>query len=233
MNVLAVGAHPDDLEILCGGTLAKCAARGDAVTMICAANGDCGSAVHTREEISAIRRREAEAAAAVIGAEYHCLDYPDLEIPLDMEARTKLVEIIRRCRPDFIIAHAPNDYMLDHRIAGELADVASFDATIPNLKTESPVCDRTVPIFHMDTAAGLGFAPTEYVDVTDHFEAKARMLACHESQVAWLKHHDAVNVDDVMEIVARFRGVQVGVKFAEGFRPAQMWGRITPNRLLP
>jgi LmbE family N-acetylglucosaminyl deacetylase len=233
MNILAVGAHPDDLEILCGGTLAKCAARGDAITMVCAANGDCGSAAHGREEIAAIRRREAEAAAAIIGAHFHSLDYSDLEIPLDMEARTKLVEIIRRCEPDFILAHAANDYMIDHRQAGALAEIASFDATIPNLKTTSPAYNRIVPIYHMDTIAGIAFDPTEYVDVTEHFETKMRMLACHESQVAWLRHHDAVQVDDLTEIVARFRGVQAGVKFAEGFRPAAQWGRLVAKRLLP
>lgn len=233
MNVLAVGAHPDDIEILCGGTLAKCVARGDSVTMVCAANGDCGSAVHGRDEIAAIRRTEAENAAAVIGADYYCLDYPDLEIPLDMEARAKLVEIVRCSRPDFILTHAPNDYMLDHRNAGQLAEVASFDATIPNLETESPVYDRIVPVYYMDTVAGIGFIPTEYVDISDHFETKARMLACHESQVAWLKHHDGVHVDDMMEITARFRGVQAGVQFAEGFRPVQMWGRLVAQRLLP
>ena len=233
VNVLAVGSHPDDIEILCGGTLAKCVARGDSVTMVCAANGDCGSAIHGREEIAAIRRKEAEAAAAIIGAGYYCLDYRDLEIPVDMEARTKLVEIVRRCKPDLVIAHAPNDYMLDHRNAGALAEVASFDATIPNLKTESPTYGRIAPVYYMDTVAGIGFEPTEYVNISEHFETKARMLACHESQVAWLKHHDGIHVDDMMEIVARFRGVQAGVAFAEGFRPAQMWGRLVAQRLLP
>lgn len=233
MNVLAVGSHPDDLEILCGGTLAKCVARGDSVTMVCAANGDCGSAVMGRAEISAIRRKEAEAAAAIIGATFYSLDYRDLEIPLDMEARTKLVEIIRRCRPDFILAHAANDYMLDHRNAGALAEVASFDATIPNLKTESPAYSCVVPIYCMDTINGVGFDPVDYVDITDYFDIKMRMLACHESQVAWLKHHDGVHVDDMMEVTARFRGVQSGVRYAEAFRPAQMWGRLTAQRLLP
>jgi len=233
MNILAVGSHPDDLEILCGGTLAKCAARGDHITMVCAANGDCGSAVHTRAEIAAIRRKEAEAAAAVIAAHYDCLDYSDLEIPVDMEARVKLVEIIRRSQPDLIITHSPNDYMLDHRNAGALAEVAGFDATIPNLKTESPVYNRLTPVYCMDTVAGLGFEPAEYVDITEHFATKARMLACHESQVAWLRHHDAINVDEMMEIMARFRGVQAGVRFAEGFRPVQLWGRVVARRLLP
>jgi LmbE family N-acetylglucosaminyl deacetylase len=233
MNVLAVGSHPDDLEILCGGTLAKYAARGDQVTMVCVANGDCGSAVHTRAEIRTIRRKEAEAAAAVIGARYYCLDYSDLEIPVDLEARAKLVDIIRRCQPDVIITHAANDYMLDHRNAGALAEVAGFDATIPNLKTESPVYERLTPVYCMDTVAGLGFEPTEYVDISEQFETKVRMLACHESQVAWLRHHDAINVDEMMEIMARFRGVQAGVRFAEGFRPLQLWGRVVARRLLP
>lgn len=232
MNVLAVGAHPDDLEILCGGTLARCAARGDAVVMVCAANGDCGSAVHGRAELAAIRRKEAETAAAMIGATYHCLDYSDLEIALDMEARVKLAEIIRAARPDFLITHAPNDYMLDHRNASVLTEMASFDATIPNVKTPSPP-HRMVPLYYMDTLVGVDFQPTEYVDVTDFFETKARMLACHESQVQWLRHHDVIQVDELMEATTRLRGLQAGVKYAEGFRGVQTWGRLVPYRLLP
>jgi LmbE family N-acetylglucosaminyl deacetylase len=233
MNVLAVGAHPDDLEILCGGTLAKYAQRGDRVTMVTCANGDCGSARHSREEIAAIRDQEARAAAAVIGAEYICLGFSDLEIALEMESRKTMAESIRRVQPDLILLHAPNDYMMDHRDAYTLAEHASFDATIPNLVTEHPPLQNPAPIFLMDTIVGLGFEPTEYVDVSEVFDTKMKMLECHASQVAWLQHHDAASPTRLMEIQTAFRGAQCGVRYAEGFRPQFTWGRVVARRLLP
>ena len=77
MRVLAVGAHPDDLELLCGGTLAKYAQLGHHVTMAVATNGEVGSMTLTKEEIAAVRKAEAAAAAAVIGADFVWMGYPD------------------------------------------------------------------------------------------------------------------------------------------------------------
>lgn len=233
MNILAVGAHPDDLEILCGGTLALYAQRGDRVTMVCAANGDCGSAQHSREEIAAIRDQEARAAAALIGAEYVCLGFSDLEIGTDIEARMKMADVIRRVQPDVLFMHAPDDYMMDHRDAYTLAEHASFDATVPNLVTDHPATQSPAPIFIMDTVAGLGFEPTEFVDVSDVFGTKMKMVECHQSQVAWIQHHDATAPAKMMEIQSAFRGMQCGVRHAEGFRPQFTWGRMVPRRLLP
>ena len=75
MNILAVGAHPDDVETMCAGTLAKYAAQGHKVFIATATNGNIGSAHHTMEEIGRIRKQEAANSAAIIGAEYICLDY--------------------------------------------------------------------------------------------------------------------------------------------------------------
>ena len=233
MNVLAVGAHPDDLEILCGGTLIKCVRRGDRVTMVTCANGDCGSAQHSREEIAAIRDKEARAAAVLIGAEYVCLGYSDLEIGLDMAARTKMAEVVRKAQPDLILLHSPQDYMMDHRNAYTLAEFASFDATIPNLPTDHPPIQKPTPLFLMDTVAGLGFEPTEFVDVTEVFELKVQALERHESQVAWIEHHDATSPVRLMEIQCAFRGMQCGAAYAEAFRPQFTWGRQVAQRLLP
>lgn len=233
MNVLAIGAHPDDLEILCGGTLARYAAAGDSVTMVTIANGNLGTVDLDRETIAKVRLKEAEAAAAIIGARFECLGVSDVEVLPDLETKSKLTALIRRVRPDLILAHSPDDYMHNHRNASMLAVDASFDATIPNIKSDQPHMADLLPIMFMDTVTGVGFQPAEYVDITEHFETKRRMLACHESQAAWIAAHDKADLISVMEVHSRFRGIQAGVRYAEGFQPYQVWGRIRAKRLLP
>lgn len=95
MKVLAVGAHPDDLEILCVGTLAKYAQRGDSVTMAVATNGEVGSPTLCKAEIAEIRRHEAEASAAVIGAHLIWMNYPDEFLFSTEETRLTFLNMVR------------------------------------------------------------------------------------------------------------------------------------------
>ncbi|HEU4752993.1 MAG TPA: PIG-L family deacetylase, partial [Armatimonadota bacterium] len=95
MNVLAVGAHPDDLEILCAGTLARCARRGDRVTMLIMTDGSAGHAEIPAVELAAIRQREARAAAERIGAEFVWLGLRDEFVFNDEPTRLLLLNIIR------------------------------------------------------------------------------------------------------------------------------------------
>lgn len=95
MRVLAIGAHPDDLEILCGGTLARFAQRGDPVTMLVMSDGSAGHAQIPAPELAAIREREARAAAAVIGAELVWLGLPDEFVFNDEPTRRRLLDAIR------------------------------------------------------------------------------------------------------------------------------------------
>jgi N-acetylglucosamine malate deacetylase 1 len=89
------------------------------------------------------------------------------------------------------------------------------------------------PVFFMDTVMGLGFVPTEFVDISATFAAKRRMLARHKSQLRWLTEHDRTDILDSIEVVARYRGLQCGVTYAEAFAQHEVWGRKTPTRLLP
>jgi LmbE family N-acetylglucosaminyl deacetylase len=109
MRVLAIGAHPDDLEFLCGGTLAKYAQQGHHVTMAVVTNGEVGSATLPKEEIAAIRKEEASAAASVIGADFFWMDFPDEFLFKTEQSRLAFINVIRRARPDVIITHAPSD----------------------------------------------------------------------------------------------------------------------------
>ena len=234
MRVLAVGAHPDDLEILCGGTLARFVQEGHDVVMCHAARGDRGSYVHTREEAAGIRADEARRAAKVAGATWATLGFSDGEIvAADPDQRRAVVELVREARPDLIITHARDDYMSDHNEISRLVFDCSFHATLPLLETGKAHHDRVTPLYYMDTVMGLGFAPTEFVDVTKTIEAKVAMLEAHASQLAWLRDHDGVDIVEQMRTMTRFRGQQCGVRYAEAFAPCLAWLRPSTTRLLP
>jgi LmbE family N-acetylglucosaminyl deacetylase len=85
----------------------------------------------------------------------------------------------------------------------------------------------------MDTLAGLGFEPEIYVDITDTFQAKVRMLSQHASQNQWMKDLFGYELEAFLEIPARFRGLQAGCRMAEAFRPSYRWGRTFKEHYLP
>jgi LmbE family N-acetylglucosaminyl deacetylase len=234
MKILAVGAHPDDLEILCGGTLARFVQEGHEVVMCHVTRGDRGSFVHSSEELAGIRSAEAKRAAEVCGAEEATLGLRDGEVnSTDRGQRVLMIDLVRRTRPELIITHHPNDYMGDHNETSKLVFECSFYATLPLFETSEPHHEQVTPIYYMDTLMGLGFQPTEYVDVSGLIDTKTEMLEAHQSQLTWLRDHDGIDVVEQMRAVTRFRGLQSGVKYAEGFAPCLTWLRPTTRRLLP
>lgn len=233
MKVLALGAHPDDLEILCAGTLARFVERGDEVFMAHSCRGDKGHFEIPQEELADIRGREAERSASIIGAKSIGLGIDDLELRVTREATMKFVDLIRSTRPDLIVTHHPNDYMPDHTVTSRLAFDASFIATLPHTKTDHPHHDKVTPIIYMDTLAGVDFKPEEYVDISSSIETKIQMLSCHSSQVDWLRNHDGIDIIDFVSTVAKFRGLQCGADYAESFSRSHRWPRNPTTRLLP
>ncbi len=234
MRVLAVGAHPDDLEILCGGTLARYGREGHEVVMCHATRGDRGSFEYSSEEIARIRAEEAKQAAAVAGAEHVSLELSDGEVnAADPAQRRLLVDLVREARPDVIITHSTGDYMADHNEVSRLVFDASFLASLPLLESARPYHPVVPPLYFMETVGGAGFSPTEFVDVTETFETKVRMLEAHASQLRWLKDHDGVDIVDKMRSATAHRGFQCGVEYAEGFVACTVWLRATTKRLLP
>jgi LmbE family N-acetylglucosaminyl deacetylase len=234
MRVLAVGAHPDDLEILCGGTLARYAREGHEVVMCHATRGDRGSFEYSSEEIARIRAGEAEQAAAIAGAEHVSLELSDGEVnAADPEQRRLVVDLVREARPDVIITHSTGDYMADHNEVSKLVFDASFLSSLPLLESARPHHPVVAPIYFMETVGGAGFSPTEFVDVTETIETKVQMLEAHESQLRWLKEHDNVDIVELMRMATAHRGFQCGVAYAEGFAACTVWLRATTKRLLP
>ena len=235
MNILAIGCHPDDLEIGCGGTLIKYVMEGHKVSMCTIANGEMGHAVIMPEELRKIRRKESEAAAKVIGADFFCIDdVGDGQVEAsDKEVRLRLIEIMRKTKPDAIITHNTDDYMRDHIQTSAMAYDASFISTVPHVFTESEATTGLPAVFYMDTLAGIGFIPTEYVDISDFIEQKLEALACHESQIKWMLDHDKIDFLDFVRTCSKYRGLQCGVAYAEGFKQYAGWPRFRTKRMLP
>ena len=234
MRILAVGCHPDDVEIACSGTLAKFVKRGDTVIVCHASSGNLGHVIIPPDELTKIRAEEAKKAGRLAGIEVIHGGFDDLEIyDNNKEARDKMVDIIRYADPDLIITHDPNDYMPDHTAVSRLVFDASFTATLPNYPTKVNKVAKLVPIYYMDTLAGVNFNPTEFVDITDEIDLKLEMLECHESQLVWMREHDNIDFADMVRTCSRYRGYQCGVDYAEGFRQCQVYLKGTAKRLLP
>lgn len=238
MNILAIGAHPDDVETSCGGTLAKYAKLGHKVFTATATNGNVGSATLSMEEIAKIRKEEARRAAAVIGAEYVCLDYDDEMFFEDKTARLAFIDLVRYCKADIILTHNPEDYNPDHELTSKIVNDIAVMIPIEKIKTKNKPYDKIPTIAYFEPVNGLGFIPTEYVDITETFEQKMAMCLEHKSQISWMQDNyketmSGKNFFDQYEIIARYRGLQCGVEFAEGFRMANDAFRVNPFRVLP
>ncbi len=228
-SVVAVGAHPDDVEGGCGGTLIKLADAGVRVTMVSVTNGDKGSFDDPTLDYAAVARLrddESRGAAAVIGAEYVCLGEEDQFLFDTKEARLALAEILRRVEADLVLASPPVDYQADHTLAGELSMEACHLAALPQI-TSAYAPLRTDPaMYYYDATLALDFQPTFYVDIGDVMERKLRMVNSHASQSVSAQAEHGWTLEDIGTTKARLRGLQSGVRFAEGFAPCLRWPRV-------
>jgi len=227
-RILAIHAHPDDIEIQCAGTLALLKERGCEIHMAIMTAGDCGSAELGPEEISKIRREEGRKAAELLGAGYTCLEFKDLQICVDNESRRRVTEVIRRTRPDIVMTAPPVDYMSDHEMTSRLVRDATFNASCPNYVTQqwdpAPATKRIPALYYVDPIEGVDWfgqpTPTDFiVDISKTFELKLQALACHDSQRVWLRRQHGL--DEYLDGCRRWsaqRGQEIGAAYGEAFR---------------
>lgn len=227
LRILAIHAHPDDVEIQCAGTLLRLKQLGCAITIATMTPGDLGSAELPPDEISAVRRAEAKRAADLLGADYMCLEFRDLSIEHNDDSRRRVTEAVRRARPDIVMTAPPIDYMSDHEVTSRLVRDACFNASVPHYVTRqwdpAPPLSGIPHLYYVDAIEGVDYygrpqPPMLIVDISDTIETKLEMLACHASQRDWLRRQHGL--DEYLDGTRRWsaaRGEQLGVAYGEGF----------------
>lgn len=243
-TVLAVGAHPDDIEISCSGTLKQLSDLGCTVHIASMTLGDCGSKKQGPAEICRVRAAEAERAAALVGARFHWAGSHDFAIFNDDVHNRRVTALIREANPDIVFTHPPQDYMLDHETTSVLVRNACFYAPAPNFSTSDynsahPVA-RIPHLYYFDVMEGIDIfgnpvVPQFYVDTSEQIDFKGEMLACHASQREWLREQHGM--DEYLEAMrqwGRKRGAEASaasgrnVQYAEAFR--QHLGHAYPRQ---
>lgn len=225
--VLALCAHPDDIEFTCAGTLGLLAARGFETHYLNLADGCCGSLVKGPEEAAAERWVEAQAAAKLLGAVSHPPLFHDLEVFFNDSAARRVAAVMRRIQPQVVITHAVEDYMEDHMETARLAWHGLFAAGMPNYRTQPPAApyDKPRALYHVlphglrRPADRTCVLPEFFVNIESVMERKREALAAHVSQKDWLDRTQGMNAYlDTMTDFARVLGRDSGrFDLAEGF----------------
>jgi LmbE family N-acetylglucosaminyl deacetylase len=236
MNVLFVGAHPDD-EMSCLGTLILYRRRDDRISLVCATNGDKGISddpTFPLEECARVRDGEMRQVARELGADYFCLGEPDEALFDTWENRRKMIEAIRRAQPDVVFTHYTEDYNLDHTVTSALVFQATLLSQIASVTTESPALARVPAIFYVDPGPGFGFEATHFVEIDEAAaQAARRLMGLHKSQMEVSRRLLGKDYRDSIDERRRATGERVGVPLAEAFRPCLASRRTPLARLLP
>ena len=207
VDLLAIAAHPDDVELTCGGTLAKLAKAGNKV--ICVSSCD-------------ENREEATKVAKVLGCKARFLDLKEGNIENDTPTVHKIVELIRDVRPDIVITHQPTDYNPDHRKLSQAVLGACLLARVGEVKTKHK--PYMVPcLYYSETSSGVNSHGDVYVDIEDTLSLKLKAIKEHKSlsMKQGVEHLGSMeHLAEREEATAKFRGMQVEIEAAEVFERA-------------
>jgi LmbE family N-acetylglucosaminyl deacetylase len=200
LNVLVIGAHPDDADFSAGGVAALYARQGHRVKFVSVTNGDAGHHEIGGVELAKRRYAETQAVAKVLGiVEYQVLDNHDGELEPTVANRRQIIKVIREFDPDLIMTHRPNDYHPDHRYTSVLVQDSAYMVTVPNTVSLTPHLRRNpVFVYVADRFRHpYPFSPDVAVDIGDVIKLKYDALHCHTSQVyEWLAYN-AGHLDEV------------------------------------
>ena len=206
MRVLAIGAHPDDIEFGCGGTLLRHRLAGDAVTLLVMTTGEQGPDAE-------MRTREQEQAAGLLGADLRWGGFLDGSVSADSDAVRVIERVIAATSPDVVYTHAPQDTHQDHRATSAAALAAAR---------------RVSRVLCFESPSSSGFNPTLYVDIAGLVEPKLDLLRAHMSQV--LRMGSLVDLE-ATESQARYRGFAARVREAEAFESHRfLWDPVIAER---
>jgi bacillithiol biosynthesis deacetylase BshB1 len=241
LDVLAIGPHPDDVELGCGGTLALLSAAGKRTGILHLTRGEAGTRGTAEERVE-----EARGAAAALGAEMvEFLDCGDGALRTGLAEEDALIEALRTYRPEMVLGPPPQDRHPDHGRSHQLVEAASFYAGLASRKTEREEHNephRPAAVFHYMQHDI--FEPRFIVDVTSAWEAKLEALAAYESQLHQGGSGDEVRDEPITKVAsqefraavegrARHFGMLIGAEFGEPFGSRQPVAVGDPWHLLP
>jgi N-acetylglucosamine malate deacetylase 1 len=217
LDVLAMAAHPDDVELTCGGTLLKMAAKGYKTGILDFTRGEMGTR-GSRE----IRAKEAAAAAKVLKVSWRGnLDVPDSDVQPSRENKLKLAKVIRELQPRTVIIPYWEARHPDHYHSSTLGYEGCFLAGLKQLPLEG---EPHRPHKILYGASFEDMHPTFVVDITEHYETRRRAILCYASQFRPAKSEKKQKVflaidelDNRMDLMARRYGQMIDVKYGEPF----------------
>jgi len=224
VDILAVGAHPDDVELIAGGTIAKLTSRGKSVAILDLTQGEMG----TRGSVET-RRNEAKSAAKVLGvSERVFLNFGDARVEDSLDNRRQVIEVIRQLRPTLVMGHYWDDLHPDHAAAGRILRAVMYPSGFAKYPADG---DPFRPNEYLYFMAHTPFEPSFIVDVTGFYERKLEAIACYASQL----HKDGsteprtlISQPDFVKRIearARYFGSLIDCEFGEPFlvtRPVPM-----------
>ena len=207
-KVLVIGAHPDDPETMCGGTMLKLKTMGAEVVSVYLTSGEAGIKGKNHEEARSIRQAEARHACEVMGVKAEFLTQIDGNAEVNKERYAEMKALIEREKPDMVITHWPIDSHRDHRVCAVLV----YDAWRQS--------GYSFDLYYGEVMTGIqtqNFTPTLWVNITDYKAQKEKAYMCHESQgMADIKpYHNAME---------RMRGLESQTQYGEAFIK-QNWGK--------
>lgn len=203
-SVLAVGSHPDDIELGCGASLLAHVAAGDVVTMLVLTGGESGPG-------AANRHTEQRAAASILGAALRWGGLRDCALVADAATVAVVESVLAETQAELVYVHAPEDSHQDHRAAAA--------ATLSAAR-------RLSRVLHYQSPSTLSFSPTVFVDVTAYLGGKLAALGAHISQVEF----STMVEPDAVQASARHWGAQARIGYAEAFAPTRMVLDLAPTR---
>ncbi|HOX85322.1 MAG TPA: bacillithiol biosynthesis deacetylase BshB1 [bacterium] len=233
LDVLAIGAHPDDVELMCGGTLARLSAQGYRTGILSLTQGEMGSR-GSREQ----RKFEAQQAARILDVAWHgMLDIPDSNVAVNEENKLKVIAEIRRHRPDLVFAPPQRSRHPDHVNCSQLVREAVFFAGLRRLETDAPHFRPQRLAYYMEM---VDFVPNFIVDISSTFEKKMASIQAYTSQFYQPGKEDReeptfISSPEFYQSIiskAEYWGQKVGVRYGEPFEVAEPIGVDDPVNLL-
>jgi LmbE family N-acetylglucosaminyl deacetylase len=202
LHIMCVGAHPGDPEFGCGGTLARYSDAGHHVSVLYLTRGEAGDPSKSYEESASLRTREAETACKLLNVKPLFAGQIDANTELNKVRIDDMVRLIQSEKPDILFTHWPLDTHPDHQVAGLLA----FNAWARS--------GQQFHLYYYEVNTGsetVDFEPTDYVDISGVREKKKSAMFAHKTQ------NPEEIYADFFKTMEEFRGLQSGVKAAEGF----------------